>query len=54
MQGCTDAIELKRIQRIKEKLGCSDASLEELRKTMTEHGIILVGLERLASFYKYY
>lgn len=54
MQGCTDTIELKRIQRIKEKLGCPDASLEELRKTMTKHGIILVGLERLARFYRYY
>ncbi|MDV5226684.1 hypothetical protein RZ760_012180 [Providencia rettgeri] len=53
MQGCTDAIELKRLQRIKEKLGCPDASPDELRSTMTEHGIILIGLERLANFYMY-
>lgn len=50
IQGCSEASEHKRIQRIKEKLDCPYASPSGLFKVLKEHGITLACLETLVSF----
>ncbi|SUC32946.1 Uncharacterised protein [Providencia rettgeri] len=50
MQDCSEATENKRIQRIKEKLGCSYSSPSGLFKALKENGITLACLESLVSY----
>ncbi|EKT60284.1 helix-turn-helix transcriptional regulator [Providencia burhodogranariea] len=50
IQGCSEASEHKRIQRIKEKLDCPYASPSGLFKVLKEQGITLACLETLVSF----
>ncbi|EKT60285.1 helix-turn-helix transcriptional regulator [Providencia burhodogranariea] len=50
VQGCSEASEHKRIQRIKEKLDCPYASPSGLFKVLKEHGITLACLETLVNF----
>ncbi|MBO3021199.1 hypothetical protein J0A81_21935, partial [Providencia rettgeri] len=50
MQGCSEATENKRIQRIKEKLGCSYTSPSGLFQALKENGITLACLESLVSY----
>ncbi|HFF8522649.1 TPA: helix-turn-helix transcriptional regulator [Providencia rettgeri] len=50
IQGCSEATENKRIQRIKEKLGCSYTSPSGLFKALKENGITLACLESLVSY----
>lgn len=50
IQGCAEANEHKRIQRIKEKLGCPHVSSSGLFTVLKEHGITLACLETLVSY----
>ncbi|EOE5322045.1 helix-turn-helix transcriptional regulator, partial [Providencia rettgeri] len=50
IQGCSEATENKRIQRIKEKLGCSYTSPSGLFQALKENGITLACLESLVSY----
>ncbi|MDV5226680.1 hypothetical protein RZ760_012160 [Providencia rettgeri] len=50
IQGCSEASEHKRIQNIKDKLGCSHASSSGLFKALKEHGVTLACLGVFANF----
>lgn len=50
IQGCSEASEHKRIQNIKDKLGCLHASSSGLFKVLKEHGVTLACLGVLANF----
>jgi len=50
IQGCSEASEHKRIQRIKEKLNCPYVSPSGLFNALKEQGITLACLETLVSF----
>lgn len=50
IQGCSETSEHKRIQNIKDKLGCPHASSSGLFKVLKEHGITLACLGILADF----
>lgn len=50
IQGCSEVCEHKRIQRIKEKLGCPHASSSGLFMALKENGITLACLETLVSY----
>lgn len=49
VQGCSEASEHKRIQRIKEKLGCPHASSGGVFNALKENGITLACLDTLVS-----
>lgn len=49
VQGCSEASEHKRIQRIKEKLGCPHASSGGVFHALKENGITLACLDTLVS-----
>lgn len=50
VQGCSEVCEHKRIQRIKEKLGCPHVSSNGLFIALKENGITLACLETLVSY----
>ncbi|BBG60122.1 Uncharacterised protein [Providencia rustigianii] len=50
IQGCAEANEHKRIQRIKEKLNCPHVSSSGLFTVLKDHGITLACLEMLVSY----
>ncbi|WP_369308752.1 hypothetical protein [Providencia rettgeri] len=50
IQGCSEACEHKRIQRIKEKLACPHTSSSGLFSALKENGITLACLETLVSY----
>ncbi|MEY1426623.1 hypothetical protein AB7Z54_04685 [Providencia manganoxydans] len=50
IQGCSDASEVKRIQNIKDKLGCSNASSSGLFKALKNHGITQACLGILVNY----
>lgn len=50
IQDCSEASEHKRIQRIKDKLGCGHTGPSALFSALKEHGITLACLETLVSF----
>lgn len=51
-QGCSEACEHKRIQKIKEKLGCPYASSSGLFRALKEHGVTLACLETIIDLSK--
>ncbi|MEQ4668781.1 MULTISPECIES: hypothetical protein [Providencia] len=50
IQGCSEMSEHKRIQNIKDKLGCPHASPSGLFKALRDHGVTLACLDTLIDF----
>ncbi|MEQ4624014.1 MULTISPECIES: hypothetical protein [Providencia] len=50
IQGCSEMSEHKRIQNIKDKLGCPHASPSGLFKALKDHGVTLACLDTLINF----